>query len=36
MIDWYTVWLWPAVFAGVVMVLFGLLFWDKRVETTIE
>jgi nucleoside transporter len=36
MIDWYTVWIWPAIFAGVVMVLFGLLFWDKRVETTIE
>lgn len=29
MIDWQTVWLIPCVAAGVILVLFVLLFWDK-------
>jgi hypothetical protein len=32
MIDWYRVWLWPALGAAAVMVLFALLFWDRRVN----
>jgi nucleoside transporter len=28
-VDWRTVWLYPAVFAGVVLVLFVLFFWDR-------
>jgi nucleoside transporter len=27
--DWYTIWLYPAVFAGVILVAFYLLFWDR-------
>ena len=27
--DWYTIWLYPAVFAAAVMVVFFLLFWDR-------
>ena len=27
--DWYEVWLLPAMFAGVVLVIFYLLFWDR-------
>jgi nucleoside transporter len=28
-VDWKTVWLYPCIFAGVVMVIFFLLFWDR-------
>jgi nucleoside transporter len=28
-VDWRTVWLYPCIFAGAVMVLFFLLFWDR-------
>jgi nucleoside transporter len=28
-VDWYTVWLYPAVFAGAIMAIFFLLFWDR-------
>jgi len=28
-VDWRTVWMYPAVFAGAVMLLFALLFYDK-------
>jgi hypothetical protein len=31
-VDWKTVWTYPAVFAGVVMVAFFLLFWDRLRE----
>lgn len=34
MVDWYTVWFWPAVGAAVVMVLFALLFWDRNVDNS--
>jgi MFS family permease len=27
--DWYTIWLYPALFAAGVMVIFFLLFWDR-------
>jgi MFS family permease len=27
--DWESIWLYPAVFAGVVMTIFFLLFWDR-------
>ena len=27
--DWYTIWLYPAVFAAIVLVVFILLFWDR-------
>jgi nucleoside transporter len=30
--DWETIWLYPAVFAAGVMVIFFLLFWDRRVN----
>jgi hypothetical protein len=33
--DWYTIWLYPAIFAGAILVLFYALFWD-RVETADE
>jgi nucleoside transporter len=29
-VDWKTVWLYPAAFAGVIMVFFGLLFYDRQ------
>ncbi len=32
MVDWFTVWLWPAIGAAVVMVLFALLFWDRSAD----
>jgi nucleoside transporter len=28
-VDWYTVWIYPCVFAAVVMVIFFLAFWDR-------
>jgi nucleoside transporter len=28
-VDWYTVWLYPAVFAAAIMVIFFLFFWDR-------
>jgi hypothetical protein len=27
--DWYTIWLYPAIFAGVILVVFYALFWDR-------
>jgi MFS family permease len=27
--DWYTIWLYPAVFAGVILGAFYILFWDR-------
>jgi len=27
--DWYTIWRYPAMFAGVILVVFYLLFWDR-------
>jgi MFS family permease len=27
--NWYTIWLYPAIFAAAVMVIFFLLFWDR-------
>jgi hypothetical protein len=27
--DWYTIWLYPALFAGAILVAFYLLFWDR-------
>jgi MFS family permease len=27
--DWYTIWIYPAVFAALVLVAFTLLFWDR-------
>jgi nucleoside transporter len=35
-VDWRTVWLYPAVFAGVVMVIFFLFFWDRVDENVTE
>jgi nucleoside transporter len=32
MVDWFTVWLWPALGAAAVMILFALLFWDRSVN----
>lgn len=32
MVDWHMVWLWPAVGAAAVMILFALLFWDRKVN----
>jgi nucleoside transporter len=29
MVDWYTVWLYPAAFAAVILVIFYLFFWDR-------
>ncbi|RMG40412.1 MAG: MFS transporter [Planctomycetota bacterium] len=34
-IDWRTVWLYPAVFAGIVLVAFCALFWDRPEEATL-
>lgn len=28
-VDWFTVWMYPAIFAGVVLVAFFILFWDR-------
>jgi nucleoside transporter len=28
-VDWYTVWLYPAMFAGIILIAFYLLFWDR-------
>ena len=30
--DWQTIWMWPAIGAAVIMILFALLFRDKRVN----
>ena len=30
--DWRNIWLYPAVFAGIIMIAFALLFRDKKVE----
>jgi MFS family permease len=30
--DWYTIWLYPAVFAAAVMIIFFLFFWDRAVN----
>ena len=35
-VDWKTVWLYPAVFAGAVMVIFFLFFWDRVDESVSE
>lgn len=35
-VDWKTVWLYPAVFAGVVMVIFFLFFWDRVDDNVTE
>lgn len=32
--DWYTIWLYPAVFAGVILGVFLLLFWDRADNDT--
>jgi nucleoside transporter len=32
-VDWYTVWLYPAVFAGIILVVFYLFFWDRISES---
>ncbi len=34
--DWQTIWMWPAAMAGVVLVLFGLLFRDPPVDDGAE
>ncbi|MFP6659070.1 MAG: nucleoside permease [Pirellulales bacterium] len=34
--DWYTIWLYPAVFAGVIMVAFAVLFRDQSDEKSGE
>lgn len=34
MVDWYKVWLYPAIGAATIMVLFFLLFWDRAVDRT--
>jgi len=28
--DWYTIWLYPCIFAAFVMIIFGLSFWDRE------
>jgi nucleoside transporter len=33
LMDWYTIWLWPALGAAAVMILFALLFWDRAVNS---
>ncbi len=30
--DWYTIWMYPAIFAGVVLIAFYALFWDRVQE----
>jgi hypothetical protein len=30
--DWHTIWLYPSVFAAVVMIIFFLFFWDRAVN----
>jgi hypothetical protein len=32
--DWYNIWLYPALFAAGVMVIFFLFFWDKVEQPT--
>jgi nucleoside transporter len=32
-VDWYTVWLYPCIFAAVVMAIFFLAFWDRVDES---
>jgi nucleoside transporter len=27
--DWYTIWIYPAVFAGLILIAFTVLFWDR-------
>ena len=34
--DWYTIWLYPAIFAGVILVIFYALFWDSVSEDAKE
>ena len=33
-VDWFTIWLYPAIFAGIILIAFYLLFWDRVVDTT--
>jgi nucleoside transporter len=35
-VDWYTVWLYPAVFAGAVLLIFAAFFWDKSAPEVSE
>jgi len=35
LMDWQTIWFWPALGAAVVMFLFALLFWDRTVNGAI-
>jgi hypothetical protein len=30
--DWHQIWIWPAVFAAAIMVLFGLLFRNEEIS----